>query len=283
MGITVEVLHAGRVRVSKYLPFGGDNCSAVRASGLFGGESERMWLPVSCYLITHPKGRILVDTGWHRNMSPNGVFDARAQAKSLGSRLLYKVNQGEVGPGAAIDEQLAARGIMPSDLDFVLLSHLDCDHANGLRAVTGAKRILVSADELAFARTFPNNVVRYRSCWWNGTELETFAWNGAQGPASKSFDLFGNGSVVQVNIPGHSNGLCATKITGSDGRFVLLFSDGGYAARSWQEQITSGIAADKQAQKRSLAWIREQSLDPRCIESLANHDPDVRPHVIELA
>ena len=48
------------------------------------------------------------------------------------------------------------------------------------------------------------------------------------------------------------------------------------------EQITSGIAADKKLQKQSLAWIREQSLDPDCIESLANHDPDIAPHVIEL-
>lgn len=35
-------------------------------------------------------------------------------------------------------------------------------------------------------------------------------------------------------------------------------------------------------QKRSLAWTREQSLDPRCAESLTNHDPDVKPHVIKL-
>ena len=46
--------------------------------------------------------------------------------------------------------------------------------------------------------------------------------------------------------------------------------------------ITSGIAADKEAQKNSLAWIREQSLDLNCVESLANHDPDVIPHEILL-
>ena len=111
MGITIEVMHTEQVCVSKYLPF--------------GGADDRMWLPVSCYLITHPKGRILVDTGWHRSMSPNGVLDACAQVKSLGSRLLYKVNQGVVALGETVDEQLADRGIAPSDLDFVLLSHLD--------------------------------------------------------------------------------------------------------------------------------------------------------------
>ena len=63
---------------------------------------------------------------------------------------------------------------------------------------------------------------------------------------------------------------------------MLLLSDGGYARKSWEQMITSGIAADKTLQKQSLAWIREQSLAPNCVESLANHDPDIQPHVIEL-
>ena len=46
--------------------------------------------------------------------------------------------------------------------------------------------------------------------------------------------------------------------------------------------ITSGIAADRAKQRQSLAWIREQSLAPNCIESLANHDSDIQPHVIEF-
>lgn len=79
-----------------------------------------------------------------------------------------------------------------------------------------------------------------------------------------------------------SDGLFATKATGADGLFVLLYSDGGYAARSWQEMVASGIAADKETQKKSIAWIREQSMDERRVESLANRDPDVVPHLIEL-
>lgn len=51
---------------------------------------------------------------------------------------------------------------------------------------------------------------------------------------------------------------------------------------SLQEMVASGIAADKETQKKSLAWIREQSMDERRVESLANHDPDVVPHLIEL-
>lgn len=276
----IHVLHTGEVRVSPYLPFGGDNCNLLKASGMTTPKEDWIWLPVSVYLIEHPKGLILVDTGWHRDMSPEGVYDKSAQIKSLGSRVLYNVNQGQIPLGEAVDEQLDAMGIKPADLDYVLLTHLDCDHANGLRAVKDAKHIIVAQEELDCARK--NGFIRYKKKWWEGVELQTIDWNGTEGPAQKSFDLFGDGSIKMINIPGHCDGLCAVKITREDGRYVLLFSDGGYATKSWKEMITSGVSLDKEMQRKSLQWIREQSMDANCIESLATHDTDIKPHVIEL-
>ena len=276
----VHVLHTGEVRVSPYLPFGGDNCNLLKASGMTTPKEDWIWLPVSVYLIEHPKGLILVDTGWHRDMSPEGVYDKAAQIKSLGSRVLYNVNQGQIPLGEAVDEQLEAMGIKPADLDYVLLTHLDCDHANGLRAVKDAKHIIVAQEELDCARK--NGFIRYKKKWWEGVDLQTIEWNGMEGPAQKSFDLFGDGSIKMINIPGHCDGLCAVKITREDGRYVLLFSDGGYATKSWKEMITSGVSLDKEMQRKSLQWIREQSMDANCIESLATHDTDIRPHMIEL-
>ena len=276
----IHVLHTGEVRVSPYLPFGGDNCNLLKASGMTTPKEDWIWLPVSVYLIEHPKGLILVDTGWHRDMSPEGVYDKAAQIKSLGSRVLYNVNQGQIPLGEAVDEQLETMGIKPADLDYVLLTHLDCDHANGLRAVKDAKHIIVAQEELDCARK--NGFIRYKKKWWEGVDLQTIEWNGTEGPAQKSFDLFGDGSIKMINIPGHCDGLCAVKITREDGRYVLLFSDGGYATKSWKEMITSGVSLDKEMQRKSLQWIREQSMDANCIESLATHDTDIKPHVIEL-
>ena len=276
----IHVLHTGEVRVSPYLPFGGDNCNLLKASGMTTPKEDWIWLPVSVYLIEHPKGLILVDTGWHRDMSPEGVYDKAAQIKSLGSRVLYNVNQGQIPLGEAVDEQLATMGIKPVDLDYVLLTHLDCDHANGLRAVKDAKHIIVAQEELDCARK--NGFIRYKKKWWEGVDLQTIEWNGTEGPAQKSFDLFGDGSIKMINIPGHCDGLCAVKITREDGKYVLLFSDGGYATKSWKEMITSGVSLDKEMQRKSLQWIRDQSMDANCIESLATHDTDIKPHVIEL-
>ena len=277
----IHVFHTGEVCVAPDLPFGGDNSNAIKASGVFGKKEDRLWLPVSAYLIEHPQGKFLVDTGWARDMSPEGEFDKRAQIKSLGSVMLYEVNQGRIGLGECIDEQLRQMGLEDSDIDAVLLTHLDCDHANGLKQVKGAKKFLVAADEVKFATKMTNRV-RYYKKWWKDIPLTEFDWNDNQGPVGKSYDLLGDGSIELINIPGHADGLFAVKVKNSEGKFVLLFSDGGYARKSWEEMITSGIAADKTLQKQSLQWIREQSLDPDCIESLANHDPDIKPHVIEL-
>lgn len=279
--IKIHIFHTGEVCVAPDLPFGGDHSNAIKASGVFGKKEDRLWLPVSAYLIEHPKGKFLVDTGWAREMSPEGTFDKKAQIRSLGSRMLYEVNQGRIGLGQCIDEQLLEMGIKDTGLDAVLITHLDCDHANGLKQVKGARKFMVSADEVRFANKITNKI-RYYKGWWEGIPLTAFEWNDTQGPVGRSYDLLGDGSIELINIPGHADGLFAIKVKNDEGKFVLLFSDGGYARKSWEEMITSGIAADKSMQKQSLQWIREQSLDSDCVESLANHDPDIACHVIEL-
>lgn len=279
--IKIYVLHAGRVCVSPALPFGGNEKNPLKSSPILTRKKDRLWLPVSVYLIEHPKGKLLFDCGWHRDMSPNGILDKQAQIASLGSRLLYIVNQGLLEKGEAIDEQLMKMGIRPSDLDYVLLSHLDCDHVNGVGLVKDAKRILVSRDELVGSKNGNRkNKIRYQSKWWNDCHLEGFDWNDTEGPFEKAYDVFGDGSVKMIGIPGHSDGLCALKVKNAEGKYVLLYADGGYADKSWQEMIPSGVYNDKLAQQTSLAWIREQSMSEKCIESLANHDANVIPHTI---
>ena len=310
MDIRIQVMHAGDVCVAPALPFGGESASMLAVSGLFTRQDDRLWLPVFAYLIDHPRGFVLVDTGWGRAMSPHGTYDKSAQIAALGSRRLFRVNQGMVDRGCTVAEQLAERGLAPEDLACVLLTHLDCDHVSGLRDLKGAPRVLTSADELASVQKNARARLRYQAQWWNDCGLTAFEWNNVvpmgseqdvetelrndgsvtaqdktvhgEGPFGHSFDLFGDGSIVCIAIPGHSDGLFAVKVTGEDGRFVLLCSDGAYGERSWRDMVLPGVATDRDKQRESLAWIRAQSEDPRCVEVLASHDTAVEPHYIEL-
>ena len=72
--------------------------------------------------------------------------DRAAQLRMFG-RGWYTLVHSVVEPGQSIGEQLAARGIRPQDLDYVLFSHLDPDHIAGISEVRGAKRLLVAEEE----------------------------------------------------------------------------------------------------------------------------------------
>lgn len=278
----IHILHCGIVRTSPYLPFDTDGAGILKVAGIGVPKKNWVWMPVSAYYIEHPKAKILVDTGWSRRISPEGVEDKRAQIAELG-RVLYSINQGYLPAGEAVDEQLHKLGVSTSDLDYVVLTHLDCDHVCGVHQVADAKQIIVSEAEMKFASKFSlNNHFRYQSKWWKGVPIGLFQWNSSEGPFHRSYDLLGDRSVQLINIPGHSEGLVAVKVINSDGNYVLIDSDGAYGKKSWEDMILPGVADNRKEQLASLQWIREQSLNESCIESLANHDVEVKPHVIEL-
>ncbi len=283
MSVKIHVFHTGTVHVSKALPFkdAKKNPNPIQLTSITPyGRKNRIWLPVSAYLIEHPQGKLLVDTGWHREISPIGQYNRRAQIKHMGMGH-FLLNQGMLPKGEAIVEQLSdSMSISPQDLDYVILTHLHTDHASGLRMVKGARHIIVSEEEIRDTKKYP---IRYAKSMWDGVSFEPFQFSDTGiGPVGRSFDLFHDGSVELVQIPGHTSGLTAVKINVGD-KYVLLFSDGGYAAKSWQEMIPPGTALDEKQALQSLAWIREASLNENCVESLANHDADIAPHVIELS
>ncbi|MNN12641.1 N-acyl homoserine lactonase AttM [compost metagenome] len=156
---------------------------------------------------------------------------------------------------------------------------MDADHAGGIKLVSEAKHILTS--DIEWWATAKNKL-RYQQHMWEGVAMRTFSMVDSEfGPEHKSFDLFGDESVVFVHTPGHSHGMVST-IVQRNGRFVLLTNDTGYARKSWEDMILPGIVVNKQQAFESLKWVKRMSLEPNCIEVIANHDPEIMPHSIEL-
>lgn len=276
--IKIHLLHTGSVYVSQGVPYG--NASLVRASGLFEPKKSFSWIPVSVYLVEHPKGLVLFDTGWGRDIAPGGGTDLEAQSKQMGG-LLTKISKGRLPSGESAKEQLLKMGYLTSDLDYVVLSHLDVDHVSGLRDVADAKNLLVSRPELEAAQKFQNRF-RYYPGLWKGLPLQPFEYaTTGIGPMGESYDLFDDGTVQLVNIAGHTKGLCAMLVRRND-KYVLMFADGGYSSRSWQEMVLPGPYADKTNLRKSLEWIREMSINPDCVASWATHDPNLSPQTIIL-
>lgn len=278
--IKVHVLHCGSISVSPSVPYGGDITLSRSAGQIFAPARGRIELPVSVYLIEHPKGLILMDTGWSRKISPAGIYDPKAVRRLLPPQLaaFYRPS---VAPGQTALEQLARMGLRPEDLDLVLISHLDPDHVCALEDFQKAKRILLAEEERWWTVRTVYRMRQPQELWFP-YKPEIFWYKGTPvGPSRWSYDLFGDESVTLVNLPGHTDGMFGMMIKNGD-RFLLLAADAAFGRRSWEELITPGFGFNPVAQKKSLSWLREMAEDKGCLGIFASHDPEVRPQVIEF-
>lgn len=78
-------------------------------------------------------------------------YNKDSQYPAFGSCILATINEGVVSPGKAVNKKLNSLRYKLSDLGYVLISQLDCNHACGVRQVFIAKQIIASDDEMKFA------------------------------------------------------------------------------------------------------------------------------------
>ena len=243
-------------------------------------KANRITLPVFAYLIEHPAGLFLVDTGWSRDISPKGVYDHKCASKEL-PMYLSAMYHPSVPAGMAVTEQLSAMGIMPSDLEAVLITHLDPDHVSGLRTVRDAKRIVVPEDEAYWSVRTKYRMRQPREIWDIDEKERVFYRGHLLGPMHKAFDVTGDRSIMMVNIPGHTDGMAGV-IVSSGSKYVLLAADAAISARSWEKMEAPGYAADSALQLKTLKWIARTAADPDCAGIYCSHDSSMQPGIIEF-
>lgn len=247
--IRVHVLHCGMIGVAPDLPASGQWRRPAKADARRTKADARIWLPVSAYLVEHPKGLFLVDAGLPRTVSPTGVEDRAAQLRMFG-RGWYTLVHSVVAPDSRSASSWPRAASGRRDLDYVLFSHLDPDHIAGISEVRGAKRLLVPEEEYFWSCRVN---LRYTSRrLWIDEPPERFWYRVNHiGPESRSYDLFGDDSVHLVHIAGHTEGMFAALIRNGE-RYVLLNADGAASPRSWAEGTVPGICENSvRAKKRS--------------------------------
>lgn len=269
--IKIHVMRCGIVGTDETIPDRGKSKNPYAYTGILRGKRHRVWLPVYVYLIEHPKGRILVDTGWHT--------DVRTDQKKHMSWQINIASKALLPDGEAVTEQLKARGLSPADIDVLLLTHLDVDHVSGLTLMREAKTIYAGEAELSAAA---RGDIRYNKKLWEGVKIMPVPMSENEAfPFGHSWDVFGDGTINFIDLAGHSAGLTGAIIR-NNGKYVIITGDACYNRHSYEDLKMPGITADADKARKSIEWVSKMSKSENCVEILASHDGEALPHSIEL-
>jgi glyoxylase-like metal-dependent hydrolase (beta-lactamase superfamily II) len=145
------------------------------------GQSKR--LVVSCYLIRRGESYMLWDTGLAKS--------------DLGKPLVRNTTESEALSISIVD-QLAKVGVRPQQVSLIGISHYHFDHTGQAADFPQAKLLMGKAD-LALLRQ-PARAARAKPL---------APWIGGGAPVEEvegDKDVFGDGSVVMLDLPGHTPG-----------------------------------------------------------------------------
>ena len=236
------------------------------------GIKKEDWIkvPVPAFLVEHPGvGPILIDTGFHPSVA------VKPQA-NLGRLSQFTFRDIQMKPEQAAPAQLRERGIEPSAVKFVLMTHLHVDHASAISEFPDST-FVVSAAEWAAASEhgqFHGYVKRqfdhgfdYRLLDFEGPGAESFSG------FARSFDLFGDGTVRAVYTPGHTLGHMSIVLRTGRGE-VLVAADAIYLRRTLDENRPPYRTADEHLFRRSLREIRQYRTETPEALIVPGHDWD---------
>jgi len=180
---------------------------AIRDMGLFSDTGAYQGHPGTivdpCFLIRHPKGVLLWDTGLSDSIVGH---DAPANADGVALHL-------ERGLLA----QLADLGVSPADITYLAFSHLHIDHTGNANAFGAATWILNQA-EIDWALSTPTPPIVDPSTFSTFRSARTIMING-------DYDVFGDGRVRILKTPGHTPGHQVLLLKLSRTGTVLLSGD----------------------------------------------------------
>jgi N-acyl homoserine lactone hydrolase len=233
----------------------------------FAAMDPPIVIPVGFYVVKHPKGNVLFDTGNNdkliddKNWWPAGLQGLKPA----------------MTPDMAIDFQLKKIGLTPDDIKYVVLSHMHLDHGGN-------------------AAKFPNSTIVVQK-----TEIQNAFWpeQGTGGPyvigdflplrapnsnyanAQKmmqldgDLDLFGDGTIIVKRWVAHTPGSQMMTVKLRNFGLAILTGDNVYFRENVDKSIAPNLVLsyDPAGYYRAYEWIRLMMATQKA-DYFTAHDPD---------
>ncbi len=215
-GIRIHAFRTGAVRTPQGAAFAGGSWTSMIEMGAWA------------FVIEHPTaGLVVFDTGIAQR--------ARTEPEHYVGWLGAKLGMLDVPAGAGLAEQMRAAGLDPLGVTKVVLSHLHFDHTGAIPDFPNAT-IIVAANEKNWVLTglskmdFVDVDPLMKIGQWQTIDFQN------EKPLATLFaahDLLGDGSLLAVDLSGHTPGSTGLIIKTADAP-VLLTGDAAWTAQSWK-------------------------------------------------
>jgi glyoxylase-like metal-dependent hydrolase (beta-lactamase superfamily II) len=195
--VRLYVLDCGRI----------DGVTAEEFGFKHGEIPSEMFTP--CFLIVHPGGALLWDTGEIPDSSLEAAGPTTQRAFTVSKPLL---------------PQLAAIGYTPSDIKYLALSHYHNDHVANANAFAGCTWLVQRAERDAMFALVPDTE-RNGPILPNQALFSALEFSPTIIIENEDYDVFGDGKVVIKFTPGHTPGHQSLFVRFGPGRPVLITGD----------------------------------------------------------
>jgi glyoxylase-like metal-dependent hydrolase (beta-lactamase superfamily II) len=229
-----------------------------------GGAHRKVSFPAIFALIEHPNlGPILFDTGY------TGRF--YTETAHFPNSLYAQLTPVYVQPEQSAVRQLLLLGHHPNSVKHIIISHFHADHICGLHDFPNAQfHYLPAAYHAIRGRS---GIGALRRAFLPNLLPADFEHRSAPPPAlvrlpveqlpfTEGYDLFGDGSIIGVELPGHARGQLGICLTEERGIHYFLCADACWHSRAYREcllpaPITRFIFDDWNAYRLTFAMLCE--------------------------
>lgn len=191
-------------------------------------EKQRdVTIPVSMWVIDHPKGLVVFDTGINAAVTQ----DCKSYWQAGLCDFLKPTNKRE----EMIDAQLKKIGLSTDKVKVVITSHTHLDHVGNIKMFPNAIHVLQKKE--LYQGWFPEK--------FQGRTGGAFVMADLEGTRDFNFlelegdyDLYGDGSIMIYSTPGHTLGHQSVKVKFASGKSMIMSQDA-----IWMQENMDGYPA----------------------------------------
>jgi N-acyl homoserine lactone hydrolase len=224
------------------------------------------WLPILAWVIDHPEGIIVVDTGETAQTADPDYFPRWHPYYRTSVRF-------RVAPDEEVGAHMQRLGISHNDVTTLVLTHFHTDHAGGLRHFPKSK-ILVSGPDYQSASGFIGRLLGYLPQHWPTWFAPTpIGFERASvGPFNQLYRVTRSGDIVVVPTPGHTPGHISVLVT-TEGVTYFLAGDTSYTERRVLDHLPDGVSPNAAVSQATLQRIHRFATEQPLVY-LPTHDPE---------